>query len=129
MKRRLLLTFAGLAVCFALQIFAEEKESTPSESTPEAKSPPTLGDHFTQVLPDRRVTFRLFAPKANAVEVVIGIKSATYEPQGTTVAEMTKDPNGLWTATLGPLDPNLYTYQFRLDGCGIAELDAHNYRI
>jgi 1,4-alpha-glucan branching enzyme len=43
---------------------------------------PTLGDNFTEVLRDRRVTFRLLAPKANAVEVVIGIKSGIYEPQG-----------------------------------------------
>jgi enterochelin esterase-like enzyme len=121
MKIRLLLALAGLAIGFALPIFAQQKEATPSESASGLKPPPTVGDHFTQVLPDRHVTFRLFAPKANAVEVVIGIKSGTYEPQGTTVAEMTKDPNGLWAVTLGPLEPNLYTYQFRLDGCGIAD--------
>ena len=116
MKIRLLLTVVGLAISFALPTFAQEKESTPSESTPVATPTPTLGDHFTQVLPDRRVTFRLFAPKANAVEVVIGIKSAVYEPQGATTTEMTKDSNGLWTVTLGPLEPNLYAYQFSLDG-------------
>ena len=79
-----------------------------SSSSPEATPTPTLGDNFTQVLPDRRVTFRLLAPKsnANAVEVVIGIKSGPYEPQGTTTAEMTKNANGLWTATLGRLEPN-----------------------
>jgi len=121
MKTRLLLVLVGLVIGFTWPTFAQQKEATPSGSTPEVKPPPTLGDHFTQVSPDRRVTFRLFAPKANAVEVVIGIKSATYEPQGTTVAEMTKDPRGLWAVTLGPLDPNVYTYQFRLDGCGIAD--------
>jgi len=119
-KIRLLLTLAGLAISFALAAVAQQKEPTPSESAPEATPTPTLGDRFTQVLPDRRVTFRLFAPKANAVEVLIGIKSATYEPQATT-AEMTKDPDGLWEVTLGPLEPNLYVYQFRLDGCGIAD--------
>jgi enterochelin esterase-like enzyme len=82
---------------------------------------PTLGDNFTEVLRDRRVSFRLLAPKANAVEVVIGIKSGIYEPQGTTITEMTKDPNGLWTITLGPLEPNLYEYRFTLDGCAIAD--------
>ena len=118
--RYLLLTLVGLAIGFALPTFAQQKDPTPSESTPEAKPAPTLGDHFTQILPDRRVTFRLFAPKANAVEVVIGIKSATYEPQAT-ITEMTKDPNGLWTVTLGPLEPNLYAYQFSLDGCAISD--------
>jgi enterochelin esterase-like enzyme len=92
-----------------------------SSSSPEATPTPTLGDNFTQVLPDRRVTFRLLAPKANAVEVVIGIKSGPYEPQGTTTAEMTKNANGLWTATLGPLEPNLYEYNFTLDGRKITD--------
>ena len=34
---------------------------------------------------------------------------------------MTKDTNGLWSATLGPLEPNLYQYQFNLDGCKITD--------
>jgi hypothetical protein len=57
---------------------------------------------------------------ANAVEVVIGIKKDVHEP-GTTTAAMTKDGNGLWTVTLGPLEPNLYEYQFSLDGLKIAD--------
>jgi 1,4-alpha-glucan branching enzyme len=83
-------------------------------STAQATPKPTLGDNLTQVLPDRHVTFRLLAPHANAVDVVIGIKSGTYEAQGSTTAEMTKDANGLWSVTLGPLEPNLYEYQFSL---------------
>ena len=81
----------------------------------------TLGDHFTQVLPDRRVTFRLLAPKANDVKVLVGVKSAIYEAQGTTTTDMKKDANGLWTITLGPLEPNLYQYRFSLDGCSITD--------
>ncbi len=34
---------------------------------------------------------------------------------------MTKDANGLWTVTLGPLEPNLYQYQFSVDGLKIAD--------
>jgi enterochelin esterase family protein len=112
MKVRLLLALAALAIGVASSTLAEQKEATATA--------PTLGDHFTQVLPDRHVIFRLFAPKANTVEVVIGINSATYEP-GATVSAMTKDPSGLWSVTLGPLAPDVYTYQFRLDGCGIAD--------
>ena len=100
-----LLALVGLAISFALPTFAQQKEATPSGNTPEATPTPTFGDHFTQVLPDRRVTFRLLAPKANAVEVVIGMKSGIYEPQGTTTTEMTKDANGLWTVTFGPFEP------------------------
>jgi enterochelin esterase-like enzyme len=99
---------------------------TPAPTTtvapaPEATPTPPLRDNLTQVLPDRRVTFRLFAPKANAVDVVIGIKSGPYEPQGSTTAAMAKNANGLWSVTLGPLEPNLYEYQFLLDGRKITD--------
>jgi enterochelin esterase-like enzyme len=89
--------------------------------TPEPTPPGSLRDKITQVLPDGHVTFRLFAPKANALDVVLGIKSGPYEPQGSTTAAMTKDANGLWSVTLGPLEPNLYEYQFRLEGRKIAD--------
>lgn len=82
---------------------------------------PTLGDNFTQVLSDRRVTFRLLAPKAAAVDVLIGLKSGSYEAQGTTTAALTKDSKGLWSVTLGPFEPNLYEYQFSLDGRKFAD--------
>ena len=30
---------------------------------------------------------------------------------------MTKDANGMWSVTLGPFEPNLYEYLFKVDGC------------
>ena len=98
---------------------------TPSRTTTpaltsETKPASTLGDTFTQLLPDGRVTFRLLAPKANAVEVVIGTKNDVHAPE-TTGTAMTQDANGLWTVTLGPFEPNLYQYQFSLDGLKIAD--------
>jgi enterochelin esterase-like enzyme len=80
-----------------------------------------LGDRFTQVLQDRHVVFRFFAPKANAVDVVIGIKSGPYEIQGTTTTAMTRNAEGLWSVTLGPFEPNLYEYQFNLEGRKITD--------
>jgi len=41
--------------------------------------------------------------------------------QWTPGIEMTKDANGLWTVTSGPLEPNLYQYQFSVDGLKIAD--------
>jgi enterochelin esterase-like enzyme len=121
MKTRVLRALVGLAISFALPIFAQQKEPTPTESTPEATPTPTLGDHFTQVLPDRRVTFRLLAPNANAAEVAIGIKSGVYESQDATITKMTKGAKGFWTVTLGPFEPNLYEYQFHVDGYTIPD--------
>jgi hypothetical protein len=64
MKMRLLFALAGLAIGLAVPTFAQQKEATACESASELKPPPTVGDHFTQALPDRHVTFRLFARHA-----------------------------------------------------------------
>jgi enterochelin esterase family protein len=77
---------------------------------------PTFGDNFTEVQRDRRVTFRLLAPQADAVSVLIGLKSAVNEPAGTTTTPMIKSAKGLWTVILGPFEPDLYEYQYNLDG-------------
>jgi putative esterase/predicted carbohydrate-binding protein with CBM48 len=100
---------------------AGHKSATPILSLPT----PTLGEQYIQVLPDQRVTFRLLAPKANAVKVMIGVKSGVYEPQGTTTTEMTKQANDYWTVTLGPFDPNLYEYQFDIDGLLLPDPGNH----
>lgn len=93
-----------------------EANPAPSAAQPTPTPTPTFGDHWTEVLPDRRVTFRLLAPKASAVTVLIGLKSGVYEPSGTTSTTLTRGANGLWTVTLGPFEPDLYEYQFNLDG-------------
>jgi hypothetical protein len=47
-------------------------------STAQEKPMPTIGDNWTEVLADRRVTFRLLAPNAGTVSVLIGLKSAIH---------------------------------------------------
>jgi enterochelin esterase family protein len=59
------------------------------------------------VRPDRTVVFRYWAPKATAVQL-----SADFGPP----VALTKDAQGVWTVTQGPLEPNIYTYGFRVDG-------------
>jgi enterochelin esterase family protein len=68
-----------------------------------------------EVCPDRTVTFRLRAPKASEVTV-----SGEFGKP----AAMTKDENGVWSVTLGPLAPGLYDYRFSVDGLRI--LDPSN---
>lgn len=56
---------------------------------------------------DRRVTFRLRAPNAKQVTV------AGEWPGGP--VPMTQDEQGVWSATVGPLEPDLYGYSFVVD--------------
>lgn len=68
-----------------------------------------------EVHPDRRVTFRVRAPKASEAAFY-----GDWMPVGTQ-QRMTKDDSGIWSATLGPLDPSVYIYHFIVDGMTIAD--------
>ena len=63
------------------------------------------------VLPDRRVTFRVHAPKATEVSLF----GDWMDPQGAN-QPMTKDEHGDWTVTVGPLEPGLDIYTYTIDG-------------
>src|SRR6185295_12784384 len=57
---------------------------------------------------DRAVTLRYAAPNAQQV-------TATGELDGRP-HPMTKDEAGVWSVTIGPLSPDIYTYAFTVDG-------------
>jgi enterochelin esterase-like enzyme len=64
-----------------------------------------------EVSPDGKVTFRLRAPNAKEVAVTgVGQRLA-----------MTKDDQGVWSATTDTLKPDLYTYMFSVDGLSIVD--------
>jgi enterochelin esterase-like enzyme len=63
-----------------------------------------------EVRPDRRVTFRVRA--ANATEVSL---SGDWMMPDTKQA-MTRDEQGVWSATVGPLESGLAIYTFTVDG-------------
>jgi enterochelin esterase-like enzyme len=64
----------------------------------------------------RTFTVRFRAPNAQAV-TVIGELDGREHP-------MTKADSGVWSATIGPLAPDTYNYQFRVDG--IVAMDPAN---
>ena len=68
-----------------------------------------------EVQPDRKVTFRMRAPKAAQV----GLFGA-WMPLGT-LEPMTKGADGVWSVTVGPLAPSGYLYSFTVDGVTIAD--------
>jgi len=69
-----------------------------------------------EVAADRQVTFRVLAPKAEAVQLSAG----DIPGLGQGVA-LTKDPNGVWEVTLGPIDGGAYRYNFNVDGVSVID--------
>jgi enterochelin esterase family protein len=68
-----------------------------------------------EVLPDHRITFRLGAP--NAAEVVL-----RFSEGGPQSHPMTKGEDGVWSVTIGPVEPEIYTYSFLVDGVKTIDL-------
>jgi enterochelin esterase family protein len=90
-----------LFAVFALPAFGQQ---TP----PAAGAPAQCGP---VIHPDNRVTFRLDAPKASQVSVRWGVQVDIGDP-----VALTKDAGGMWSATVGPVEPELYGYTFNVDG-------------
>ncbi len=66
------------------------------------------------VHPDRTVTFNFRAPNARKVELSAQFLKANQP--------LTADTNGVWSVTVGPVEPNLYPYAFIVDGVSVGEV-------
>jgi enterochelin esterase-like enzyme len=98
-------TYSRLAVAAAIFATAAYGQN----QAPRLRSP--------QIADDHHVTFRIYAPKASEVTFNADWVGATNMP-------MTKDDQGVWSTTMGPLDAQLYGYWFLVDG--IRTLDPSN---
>jgi enterochelin esterase family protein len=114
MVRRLALSvLACVLVAFAVQ--GQTPAQPPAGGTAPQPQPPARGGGrggpqlvSPEVHADRTVTFRFRAPKANAVTVIGELDGRTYP--------MTRDDQGVWSVKIGPLAPDVYNYQFNVDG-------------
>lgn len=77
----------------------------------QAPRPPQI--ESPSVHPDRTVTFRFRAPNAKVVELTAQFLKANQPLQ--------VDTQGVWTVTVGPVEPNLYPYAFVVDGVSVAD--------
>ena len=68
------------------------------------------------ILPDGRVTFRLTAPKADEV-----LLSGEFLDKPLSFA---RDAEGVWSVTVGPITPEIYHYNFTIDG--VRTIDPSN---
>jgi enterochelin esterase-like enzyme len=70
-------------------------------------------------LKGKEVIFRISAPYADTVKLY-----GSWMPNQRSAVIMNRDRNGLWTITMATPDPELYTYNFNVDG--VAVNDANN---
>jgi enterochelin esterase family protein len=78
----------------------------PSRALAQRRSTPNDTLKSTEVADDHKVTFRIYAPKADDVSV-----SGDFGG-----GKMTKEDTGVWSLTVGPLVPDFYSYSFNVDG-------------
>ncbi len=71
-----------------------------------------------EVNPDQTVTLRIMANEAKSVSVVMN-DAGIVKPE-----PLEKDMSGLWSITIGPLEPDIYWYNFLVDG--VHAVDAVN---
>ena len=119
---------AGVSLMAALApatLLAQEPPrpaAPPSQAVPGGRGAAQQPPQFTsaEVSADRRITFRVFAPRAQAVRLAAG------DIPGTTpsVGAMTKAENGVWEVTVGPVPPGAYRYNFNIDG--VATIDPRS---
>jgi enterochelin esterase family protein len=72
-----------------------------------------------EVSQERRLTFRILAPKAETVRLNAGDLQKLGD-----ATKMTRDTNGVWETTVGPIDPGAYRYSFNVDG--VTVIDPRN---
>jgi enterochelin esterase-like enzyme len=94
-------TAAFGSMILLLWISLGEAQEAPAAPSPRAVSSP-------EVSSDRQVTFRLAAPQAHIVQLSGEFMKGSKN--------LEKRDTGVWSVTVGPLEPEIYNYNFVIDG-------------
>ncbi len=97
--------WTALLAGLLLQAMSHAQRPTPP---PSVNSP--------EVSTDRKITFRLLAPKATSVKL-----AGSDLPGLGQGKDMTPGTNGVWETTFGPVPPGSYRYCFNLDGVSVID--------
>lgn len=73
-----------------------------------------------EVSADRTVTFRVLAPRAEAVSLTGDLPTTAFRQS----KSLSKGTNGVWESTVGPLAPGAYRYSFNIDN--VTVIDPRN---
>ena len=70
-----------------------------------------------EILPDKRLVFRLFAPDATTV----ALRGGDIPAPARANAQFVKGANGVWEMTTGAVEPGAYRYVFVVNGVGVID--------
>ncbi len=103
-EKRITAFLAAVAfMALAVPVLAQAPNAPPQVISPE-------------VQPDRKITFRLLAPKAESVRL-----TGSDIPGMGPGKELAKDDKGIWEVTIGPVEPGTYRYTFNLSGVPVID--------
>jgi enterochelin esterase-like enzyme len=110
----------GVAMALVASLAAAQAPATPGAPAPGGGRGGGRGGAPQLVSPevhaDGRITLRYRAPNATQVTASGELDGKPYP--------LTKDAEGVWSVTIGPLPPDIYTYSFNVDG--VIALDPRN---
>jgi enterochelin esterase-like enzyme len=109
-------------VVFAGLLLASSANAQPLAGRGGPQSPQVVSP---EVLPDRRIVFRILAPQAQNVRVVgtdiPSLAGGRGAPAATSASVMRKGENGVWEVTVDPVPPSSYRYNFNVDGVSVID--------
>jgi len=103
----------------AAVVFVSTLSSQPGEAPTRGFGPPGPRVVSPEVSSERKLTFRILAPKAENVQL-----GGSGDIPGTGFGQstpLTKGTNGVWEVTIGPINPGAYRYNFNVDGVSVID--------
>jgi len=108
-------------LCYAAPLFAQQNHVNidwAPQRNKERITPFSARVISPEVHDDHTVTFRLLGPDVNSATVSGGM--FVGEEAGKRVP-LVKGADGVWSVTIGPLEPNIYLYWMQVDGVNMAD--------
>jgi enterochelin esterase family protein len=123
MKKLSLLIVTLVAILMTSLSVSGQQPAAPAAAPaarPQFRTPPRIIS--PEILPDNKVTFRIYAKDAAKVTVTGEWQSGFNASEA-----MVKGDTGMFILTVGPLKPELYGYTFVVDG--VSTIDGNNVQV
>jgi enterochelin esterase-like enzyme len=98
----------------------QTKAPAAAPARPQFRMPPRIVS--PEILPDNKVTFRIYAKDASKVSI-----SGEWQSGFNASEALVRNDTGLFVLTVGPLKPELYGYNFIVDG--VSAIDPNNVQV